>query len=176
MFEHIDCRRLWNFKITKTGSCLEFDPTQAVKEYKKEIDETLTKDMAFELGENQLSTLGLIVGYNKSDATYGWNGYLGGMTLFYSHIYDAVVEEIHSIPLTAGLTPVVFLQNIQKTYLGKPFTDCIPTQVKNSYNAAYSTPVYKPSNCVYTHLLNTIKSYCNCYPSYIGYLYYSVTV
>ena len=70
--------------------------------------------MAFELGENQLSTLGLIVGYNKTDATYGWNGYLGGMTLFYSHIYDAVVEEIHSIPLTAGLTPVVFLQNIQK--------------------------------------------------------------
>ena len=82
-------------------------------------------DMSFELGENQLSTLGLIVGFNKSDSTYGWNGYLGGMkrfkiqmieiemyivkwpsdrcislypilncrqTLFYSHIYDDVVE------------------------------------------------------------------------------------
>ena len=67
--------------------------------------------MSFELGENQLSTLGLIVGYNKSgkgfqhtlrsrnsiakifeDSTYGWNGYLGGMTLFYSHIFDDVVE------------------------------------------------------------------------------------
>ena len=50
--------------------------------------------MSFELGENQLSTLGLIVGYNKSDSTYGWNGYLGGMTLFYSHIFDDVVEGI----------------------------------------------------------------------------------
>ena len=50
--------------------------------------------MWFELGENQLSTLGLIVGYNKSDSTYGWNGYLGGMTLFYSHIFDDVVEGI----------------------------------------------------------------------------------
>ena len=39
-------------------------------------------DMSFELGENQLSTLGLIVGFNKSDSTYGWNGYLGGMKRF----------------------------------------------------------------------------------------------
>ena len=38
--------------------------------------------MSFELGENQLSTLGLIVGFNKSDSTYGWNGYLGGMKRF----------------------------------------------------------------------------------------------
>ena len=44
--------------------------------------------MAFELGENQLSTLGLIVGYNKSDATYGWNGYLG-QKLLYSIYYTA---------------------------------------------------------------------------------------
>ena len=41
--------------------------------------------MSFELGENQLSTLGLIVGFNKSDSTYGWNGYLGGMKQFKIH-------------------------------------------------------------------------------------------
>ena len=65
--------------------------------------------MSFELGENQLSTLGLIVGYNKSDSTYGWNGYLGGMTLFYSHIFDDVVEGIsltanRSLPTNNRLT------------------------------------------------------------------------
>jgi len=142
-----------------------------------------------------------------------------GKTLFYSHIYDDVVEgsielfiiflfgkdlseswkEIHSIPLTAGLTPVVFLQNIQKTYLGKPFTDCVPiqgspnqappkgywasindqlespvlTEVENTYIFGKKFPekrakIYKPSNCIYRSLLKTIKTYCNCYPSYIG--------
>ena len=78
------------------------------------------------------------------------------------------LTEIHSIPLTAGLTPVVFLQNIQKTYLGKPFTDCIKTNVENNYNFTNDGHVYKPSNCVYRSLLSSIASYCNCYPSYIG--------
>ena len=81
---------------------MEFDPTEAVKKYQASVENTLTKglqsdarytaakrswilDMSFELGENQLSTLGLIVGFNKSDSTYGWNGYLGGMKRFKIH-------------------------------------------------------------------------------------------
>ena len=45
--------------------------------------------------------------------------------MYYSHLTDETVEETHSVPLTAGLTPIIFLQNVQKTLLGKPYTDCI---------------------------------------------------
>ena len=60
MFEHIDCRGLWKFKskllinlsiyrnhilVTKTGSCLEFDPTEAVKKYQASVENTLTKGL-----------------------------------------------------------------------------------------------------------------------------------
>ena len=41
------------------------------------------------------------------------------MTLYYSHISDVVEDETHSIPLSPGLTPVAYLQNLKKIYLGK---------------------------------------------------------
>lgn len=41
------------------------------------------------------------------DATYGWNGFTQGMTLYYSHVSDLVEDDTHSIPLSPGLTPVV---------------------------------------------------------------------
>ena len=55
--------------------------------------------------------------------------------MYYSHYTDSVVEEVHSIPITPGLTPVAFLQNNQKTYLGYPFTDCILTEAHNDYSS-----------------------------------------
>ena len=55
--------------------------------------------------------------------------------MYYSHYTDSVVEEVHSIPITPGLTPVAFLQNNQKTYLGHPFTDCILTEAHNDYSS-----------------------------------------
>ena len=62
---------------------------------------------------------------------FRWNGYINGLTLFYSHYTDTVEEEIHSIPITPGLTPIAFLQNIEKTYLGHPYTECVPTYSVN---------------------------------------------
>ena len=82
-------------------------------------------DMEFELDENQFVTLGLVFGYNKSDASYGWNGFEHGAELYYSHITDETVDTAQSIPLTAGLEPIISLQNIQNTYLGTPYTSCI---------------------------------------------------
>ena len=82
-------------------------------------------DMQFELDENQFITLSLVLGYNKSDASYGWNGFEHGAELYFSHITDEIMDTARSIPLTAGLQPVISLQNIQKTYLGSPYTACI---------------------------------------------------
>ena len=82
-------------------------------------------DMQFELDENQFNTLSLVLGYNKSDASYGWNGFEHGAELYFSHITDEIMDTAQSIPLTAGLQPVISLQNIQKTYLGSPYPACI---------------------------------------------------
>ena len=81
-------------------------------------------DMQFELDENQFITLSFVLGYNKSDASYGWNGFKHGAELYFSHITDEIMDTAQSIPLTAGLQPVISLQNIQKTYLGSPYTAC----------------------------------------------------
>ena len=53
------------------GACIEFDPSHAVKTYNKTLEATMVKDMAFELGDNQLRTLAILIGLNGSDFTYG---------------------------------------------------------------------------------------------------------
>ena len=40
--------------------------------------------MEFELGDNQLKTITLLVGLNHTDFTYGWNGYKGTIYCIYT--------------------------------------------------------------------------------------------
>ena len=47
-------------------------------------------------------TLGFTVGYNRSDATYGWNGYMNGLTVFYLNPIEKYQQEEHSYPLVPG--------------------------------------------------------------------------
>ena len=103
LFEHIDCRSLWRRTTTVMGVCIEFDPEQAVRQYTESVDATLVKDMAFELGDDQLRTVAILIGLNATDFTYGWNGYINGLTLYYSHYTDTVPEEIHSLVSHFGL-------------------------------------------------------------------------
>ena len=65
------------------GTCIEFDPAHAVKRYAESLEATMVKDMEFELGDNQLKTITLLVGLNHSDFTYGWNGYKGTLINIY---------------------------------------------------------------------------------------------
>ena len=148
--------------------------------------------MQFELDENQFITLSLVLGYNKSDASYGWNGMEHGAELYFSHITDEIMDTAQSIPLTAGLQPVISLQNIQKTYLGSPYTACIgsfhkivyhhdrmsprsfiasetlqASDVSNKYTYDYGPDKYRQNSCVFKSLLKGIQDYCNCIPRYI---------
>ena len=99
--------------------------------------------------------MSLIIGYNASDVTYGWNGRMSGFTLHYSHftggyrfqcqalhslrisdgqlLTDIVEEHGHAFPLSPGLIPIVYFQNVEKVFLGRPFTTCIETSAINSY-------------------------------------------
>ena len=58
--------------------------------------------MIFLLSESELEKMSLIIGYNASDVTYGWNGRMSGFTLHYSHFTDIVEEHGHAFPLSPG--------------------------------------------------------------------------
>ena len=68
----------------------------------------------------------MLIGLNSSDFTYGWNGYINGLTLFYSHYTDTVQEEIHSIPITPGQNNFIFSSVLEICF--RINTDCIPSK------------------------------------------------
>ena len=114
------------------GTCLELDPAvvlQAEVNGKPEFD--VPKHLS----------LGVSIGYNFTDSTYGWNGFMDGFTgliismlklyvpsianrvlVYYLHFTDTMEEQSHSFPLAQSLTPVVNFQNVKRTYLGFPYT------------------------------------------------------
>ena len=61
----------------------------------------------------------LVIGYNKSDLTYGWDGKVGGFTLYFSHFTDMLIEPYNSIPLSQELSPILNLQTAEQTYMSK---------------------------------------------------------
>ena len=50
-------------------------------------------------------------------------------------------EHGHAFPLSPGLIPIVYFQNVEKVFLGKPFTTCIETSAINSY-AKWVSSIY----------------------------------
>ena len=49
----------------------------------------------------------------------------------------------YSFPLSPGLIPNVYFQNVENVFLGKPFTDCVKTTAINKYSAWVSQTNYK---------------------------------
>ena len=57
---------------------------------------------------------------------------LGVISLINS-IYDVIEEHGHAFPLSPGLIPIVYFQNVEKFYLGRPFTTCVQAEAINNY-------------------------------------------
>ena len=134
--------------------------------------------MQFELDENQFITLSLVLGYNKSDASYGWNGMEHGAELYFSHITDEIMDTAQSIPLTAGLQPVISLQKLfhcvyhhdrdrmsPRSFIASETLQA--SDVSNKYTYDYGPDKYLQNSCVFKSLLKGIRDYCNCIPRYI---------
>ena len=85
------------------------------------------------IGSKTLFRLRFTFPLNKSDDTIGWNGRITGYSVYYSHFQDSMVEQKHSILITPKLTPIVSLQNVKRTFLGKPFTNCHQTNATNRW-------------------------------------------
>ena len=133
------------------GYCLELDPKHVEERTFGKIEDSKASP------RNNFRTLGFTVGYNRTDATYGWNGYMNGLTgiffhdflinIFYCNNYykkkqfhvrsmkkktvfylnptERYQQEEHSYPLVPGLTPIIYVQNEEQTFLDKPYTECI---------------------------------------------------
>jgi len=72
------------------GVCIEFDPYRAIKHHLEVQKHIKIKDNAFEIKEYELEKMTLIVAYNSSDMTYGWEGRISGFTLHYSHFTNGI--------------------------------------------------------------------------------------
>ena len=60
----------------------------------------------------KMKSMKLTVGYNKSDTTYGWNGFQNTFTVFYVH--DSLEQSFspigtHSHPMIPGTSSALYL-------------------------------------------------------------------
>ena len=103
-FQHLDCQKYWRKITTLNGICIEFNPIWAVDDYRQQLERQ--KIGRFEYNESELQRMSIIMGYNSSDTTYGWNGGMAGFTLHYSHFTDSIPEQGRAFPLSPGLIPI----------------------------------------------------------------------
>lgn len=83
------------------------------------------------------------------------------------HFTDKTLTQSHSFPLADSLAPVVSFQNVKRTYLGRPFTDCVVTRSTNVYTEKMAKEPYKKIDCVMRVLMESIARECDCYIGYI---------
>ena len=81
----IDCRHNWQLRRRIMGTCLELDPAvvlQAEVNGKPEFDVPKHLRYVVKLKETIIYklSLGVSIGYNFTDSTYGWNGFMDGFT------------------------------------------------------------------------------------------------
>jgi len=105
--------------------------------------------------------MGFTFTFNRSDSINGWNGdFNDGFIVFYTHSNTRVLQLKHSILLNPKSTPVVSVQEVEKHFLGEPFTNCLPI-----HEPGHSS--YSEEFCLLRLLLHNLCKECSCYPPYI---------
>ena len=69
------------------------------------------------------NVLGLVVAANLSDTTYGWHGYVTGMSLYYYH-WSQIPMERQQLMLTSDMVLATSLGMRKTALLGNPYTPC----------------------------------------------------
>ena len=75
--------------------------------------------------------------------------------------------------VASGLMPVVEFQNVERTLLGIPFSECVQSSATNNYNMILPYDVqarYTQTLCEFGLLLDEIHKYCGCYLDYIDFV------
>ena len=101
---------------------------------------------------HQIKNLDLIIGFNKSDNTFGWNGFNNALHLYYSDYDEEYFSRVHSIGLVPSLDPTLtFVQTLTKL-LGAPYKPC------------NSEPDYTQRKCQVHEYMARVLDKCGCYP------------
>ena len=100
----------------------------------------------------QIENLDFIIGFNKSDNTFGWNGFNNALQLYYVDKDEDFISTEHVIALVPSLNPTVTFQRDFIELLGKPFTEC--SVEKN----------YTQRTCQSHEYMTKLLDLCGCYP------------
>ena len=113
------------------------------------------------------------------DSTFGWNGKISGMSVYYSQYLDSRITIDKSLLLTTDLIPIVRFINEKRTFLGDPYISCTNSNVTNKYpqiedgESNYSDvlqqmkPDYDEYTCVFALFMDSLCRRCRCFPAYI---------
>ena len=99
-----------------------------------------------------MTKLDFIVGFNKSDNTFGWNGFNNALQLYYVDKDEDFVSSEHVIALVPSLNPTVTFQRDVTNLLGKPFTEC---SLETNYTQR---------TCQFHEYMAKLLEVCGCYP------------
>ena len=167
----IDCRHHWDIVRTSLGSCLSLKPHLLYEKAKEQDNERRRRNHNQHKNGTVLHALSLFntipppskfkqlhvtIGYNKSDATFGWNGFNNGLVMYYMDTDETYPSARHSVALVPGLSPTIVFSRSETRLLGKPFTEC------------NSAPNYEQRTCQVERFMRKLVQKCNCFPSHKG--------
>ena len=178
----IDCEASWKLKQTSLGYCLAMDTNQVYHEKVKTLQKMkhaggdgkfhFPRKKRFSLfGDNireniqdalkkletipkahEINSLNVVIGYNKSDNTFGWNGFDNALHMHFLDKDDKFLGTQRRLSLQPSLNPsITFTQKMVKK-LGTPFTEC------------NSDPSYTERNCQIYEYMAKVLDKCDCYP------------
>ena len=139
-----NCRTKWHEEVTMYGICQRFYPPK--------LDGHSVSSMR---------SLQIVLAYNKTDWTYGWNYMMDGFSIFYSPEGELVMDPMTSVTVNSRIVPVLLLQQHRNIKLGPPYTQChnVTDDLKYFKN-------YTKKNCHYECLIDSIFDKCKCGPPY----------
>jgi len=102
--------------------------------------------------------LSLVISFNETDWTSGWNHLLKGATLFLTPEYELTLDPDDSIALNPNEIPLVTFRKRITSKLGKPYGSCrarVPSGLTHFEH-------YTKKQCMYQCLIDRIEAECNC--------------
>ncbi|CAG5090495.1 Oidioi.mRNA.OKI2018_I69.PAR.g12624.t1.cds [Oikopleura dioica] len=141
-----DCTKWWKRTLTLYGNCQVLD-LAAVPDIKSK-------------SPDGFRSLQMVLAYNQSDWTYGWNSFMDGFSIFYNPEGETVLDPMRSITVNSRIVPIMFLQQHRNIKLGQPYTECI----KNGSLAYFDH--YSKYNCNYECLIKEVYKKCRCWVPY----------
>ena len=164
----INCVKYWKLKRTGFGSCLEIQPNEIyqikLNKYKSKpkkagfLEDIVASFKQFPKA-SEIKELDFVVGYNKSDRTFGLNGFRNALKLYYADYDEKFMSKSHSVELVSSLSPTITFSRTVTKLLGKPFTECRKSKIAVGHGHNYTQ-----RTCQVHEYMAEVIGTCGCYP------------